>query len=427
MLRLRNEPAFVRWAVAEGLSMVGSAVSMVVLPLIVYEATGSAAQTGLLFALRVVPYLLLGAIAAPLADRGNRRLLIIGGNVAEGLLIATIPIAEAFDALTMTQVYAVGLLSATAFVFSDAAVFGAVPALVGRERLAAANGFLGSMSSTAEIVGPTLGGVLAAVVGPTNAIWVVAFSLLVAALVQTTIRSSFRDRSVAIAPAQPSVAEQVRRALSVVRRQRTMLALVLVGFGNSFAVGTILGLLVPYAVEQLDLAGADGRIGVLYGAGGVGSLLAGVLLSRLFRIERVKWLIPGLLACSSLLIDGLVASTSFVSALVLMTAFSWSIATTISVGITYRRLTAPDDLRSSVDFLGRMIAWGGQPFGAAIGGLIAVVTAVHVAYPVAALVMAASAIAASVLLRPWTALVEPFSKAESLRSEQATEGTPPQP
>ncbi len=66
---------------------------------------------------------------------------------------------------------------------------------------------------------------------------------------------------------------------------------------------------------------------------------------------------------------------------------------------------------SSVNVLGRMIAWGGQPFGAAIGGLIAVVTSVRVAYTVAALVMAASAIVASVLLRPWTALAEPVSKA----------------
>jgi MFS family permease len=420
MLRLRNEPAFVRWAVAEGVSMVGSAVSMVVLPLIVYEATGSAAQTGLLFAIRVVPYLVFGAIAGPLADRGNRRLLIIGGNVAEGLLIATIPIAESFGALTMAQIYVVGLLSATAFVFSDAAVFGAVPALVGRERLAAANGFLGSLSSGAEIAGPALGGVLAATMGPTNAIWVDAFSFLVAAAVQATIRSRFREAP-ATAPVHVSMTDQVRRALSFVRRQRTVLTLLLVGFGNSFAFGAVLGLVVPYAVEQLDLAGADGRIGVLYSAGGVGSLLAGLLLARLFRIERVKWLIPGTLACSSLLIVGLVASTSFVSALALMTAFSWSIATTIAVGITYRQLVAPDDLRSSVNVLGRMIAWGGQPFGAAIGGLVAVAMSVRAAYVVAALVMVASAITASVLLRPWTALVAPFASAGSLASERPAE------
>jgi hypothetical protein len=68
---LRHEPAFVRWATAEGISMLGTAVSAVVLPLVVYEATGSAAQTSALFALRVVPYLCFGLVAGPVADRGT--------------------------------------------------------------------------------------------------------------------------------------------------------------------------------------------------------------------------------------------------------------------------------------------------------------------------------------------------------------------
>ena len=88
---LRAEPAFVRWASAEGISLVGSAVTTIVLPLVVFEATGSITQTGALYAVRVVPYLLFGIIAGPIADQGNRRFLIIGGNVAEGLLVATIP------------------------------------------------------------------------------------------------------------------------------------------------------------------------------------------------------------------------------------------------------------------------------------------------------------------------------------------------
>src|SRR4249920_2123070 len=136
---LRAEPRFVRWATAEGISMLGSAVTGVVLPLLVFQLTGSAAQTGVLYAIRVVPYLAFGLVAGPIADRGNRRRLIIGGNLVEGVLVATIPIAHAFDVLTMAQIYAVALLAATAYVFSDAAVFGAVPALVGPARLPAAN------------------------------------------------------------------------------------------------------------------------------------------------------------------------------------------------------------------------------------------------------------------------------------------------
>ena len=254
---LRAEPAFVRWASAEGISLVGSAVTTIVLPLVVFEATGSITQTGALYAVRVVPYLLFGIIAGPIADQGNRRFLIIGGNVAEGLLVATIPIAHALGVLTVAQVYVVGLLSATAFVFSDAAVFGAVPALVGPERLSAANGFLSALASGADIAGPVLGGALAATIGPANAVTVDAASFLVAAAMQSTIRSSFRTGSVPAGERLPIMA-QVKRALRFVRGHRTVATLIGVGFGNSFAFGAVLGLLVPYGVTELGLS-AEGR------------------------------------------------------------------------------------------------------------------------------------------------------------------------
>ncbi|MCU1365603.1 MAG: major facilitator superfamily 1, partial [Ilumatobacteraceae bacterium] len=166
---LRDEKSFVRWAVADGVSVMGTSVSTVVLPLVVYQTTGSSAATGGLFALRIIPYILFGAVAGPVADRKNRRRLIVGGHIIEGVLGATIPIAALMGVLTVAQVYAVGLLSACAFVFSDAAVFGAVPAMVGTDRLAAANGFHGSMVSGAEIAGPALCGVLASTIGATNA------------------------------------------------------------------------------------------------------------------------------------------------------------------------------------------------------------------------------------------------------------------
>ncbi|HEY8093168.1 MAG TPA: MFS transporter [Acidimicrobiales bacterium] len=394
---LRNEPAFVRWATAEGVSLVGSAVTTVVLPLVVFEATGSVTQTGVLYAMRVVPYMLFGVIAGPLADQGNRRVLIIGGNLAQGLLVATIPLAQAFGVLTVAQVYVVGLLSATAFVFGDAAVFGAVPALVGPERLSAANGFLYSLGSGAEIAGPIVGGVLAALIGPANAVWVDAASFLGAAAVQTTIRSTFR---VGPRPADEPLAirAQVGRALRFVRGQRTVATLIGVGFGNSFAFGAVLGLLVPYAVTELGLGDKDARVGLLYGATGVGALLAGMVFARLFRPERVRWLTPLTFLVSATVAAGLAVASLWVSAALLLVVFSWSISTTINVGITYRQLAAPDDLRSSVNVLGRMISWGGQPFGAACGAVVAGAASVSVAYAGAAAVMAVTGSAAVALL-----------------------------
>jgi MFS family permease len=394
---LCSEPAFVRWAAAEGVSMVGTAITTVVLPLVVYDATGSATQTGVLFALRVVPYLVLGLIAGPVADRGHRRRLIIGGNVVEGALVMTIPIAHVLGVLTVAQVYVVAVLSASVFVFSDAAVFGAVPALVGSDRLAAANGLLSSLAAAAEIVGPVLAGVLVATVGAANAVTIDAFSFFVAAAVQATIRSSFRAPDAA-PDVSGSLRARIGAALDFIRAERTIATLLGVGFGNSFAFGAVLGLLVPYAVEELGLASDDGRIGVLYGAIGVGSLVSGLVFARLFRPARVPVLTPLALTVSGACAVALAATSGWLVAAGLIGLFGLAIMTTITVGITYRQLVAPDHLRSSVNVIGRMVAWGGQPFGAAAGAVATAAAPVSAVYASAGVMMLAVAAIARVLL-----------------------------
>jgi len=145
-------------------------VSTVVIPILVFQRTGSAAQTGVVTALRVVPYLLVGLIAGPLADRVDRRGLIVWGNLAQGASMAVIPVADAFGAVPLPLIYVASFASATAFVFSDAAVFGALPALIGPARLPTANGYLTSIQSVALMLGPALGGLLATTIGPANAI-----------------------------------------------------------------------------------------------------------------------------------------------------------------------------------------------------------------------------------------------------------------
>lgn len=385
--------------------MVGSAVTGVVLPLVVYQITGSAAQTGALFALRVVPYLVFGLVAGPIADRGNRRRLILGGNIVEGVLVATIPIADILGVLTVAQIYVVALLAATAYVFSDAAVFGAVPALVGPQLLPAANGVLSSVASSSDIAGPVIAGVLAAWIGATNAIWIDSASFFVAAAVLATIRSSFRETN--SSPAASGIRATAARAVRFIRGERTVATLLIVGFGNSFAFGAVLGLLVPYAVEELGVPADDGRIGLFYGAIGVGSLVAGLLFGRLFRPQRVRFLTPGSVAVSGIVVALLASNTLWVVALVAIALLSWSITITIMVGITYRQLAAPDHLRSSVNVIGRMTAWGGQPFGAATGAVIAATADVPAAYAVAAAVLVLAASGATLSLRTSPGLAAP--------------------
>jgi Transmembrane secretion effector len=141
---------------------------------------------------------------------------------------------------------------------------------------------LSSISAGAEIVGPVLAGVTVATAGPANAVTIDSISFFAAAAVRSTIRSSFRALDAA-PPAPGRLRTHVREAIDFIRANRTVATLLVVGFGNSFTFGVVLGLLMPYAVEELVLASDDGRIGILYGAIGIGSLVSGLMFSRLFR------------------------------------------------------------------------------------------------------------------------------------------------
>ena len=245
---LRAEPLFVRWASAEGVSMLGSAVTAVVLPLVVYEITGSAAQTGALFAMRVVPYLLSARRRAD-RRRGNRRRLIIGGNLLEGLLVATIPIAHVSRRVDRRPD-----LPGRVAVRDGVRVLGCGRVRRGAgarrpERLPPRTGCCRAWRRR-RIAGPVIAGVLVRRSARTTPIWIDAASFFVAAAVQSSIRSTFRRCR------RPAAADDLRPAASrhcVHPRRPTVATLLVAGFGNSFAFGTVLGLLVPYAVEELGV------------------------------------------------------------------------------------------------------------------------------------------------------------------------------
>ena len=392
---LRSEPRFARWVLAEGVSMLGTATATVLLPVLVFDLTGSASLTGLVFATRLAPYLLLGWVAGPIADRVNRRRLIIGGNVVEGLLAITIPIAAWLDVLSAAQVFVVALLSATAFVFSDAANFGAVPALVSDDRLPAANGVLATLASVADIGGPVLAGVLIATIGPAGALTFDAMTFLFAAAVQLTVRSDLRRSGVVHAG---SVRAQLGAAWSFIRRRRAVLILIVAGFCNSLAIGCVLGLLVPWSVEALGYDTDDARLGVLYAAVGLGSLLAAIAFPRLFTVERVGMLTPASLAWSCVAVVALLSVPGEVAGLAVV-AYAAGIMTTLTTGIAYRQLVTPDELTSTVNTIGRLIAAGGQPLGAALAAVTVAATSLTTAYLAAAALLGLTALGAGLARR----------------------------
>jgi MFS family permease len=393
-----SDAQLTRYLLAAVVSMAGTAVSMVALPILVYQRSGSPVLTAALTAIDVVPYVALGPLAGPLADRVSRRRLMVTGNCVSAAAMLSIPLTSQLGMLTVPQVYAVAVVTAVCFVFTDAADFGALPALAGRDRLVAAWSMLSGSTAAVLAVGPGLGGVLIAVAGAPWTVTVDGVSYLAAAFLIAGVAGSFGGAG---GRAQGGgMLTQFREALSWLWGHRIVRTLTVVGFGKSVSGGVVMGLTVVYAVRVLGLSPRDGLIGLLYAAGALGAVGGSAIMGRLRKVLHPAWIALASTIATSLLVLALARPWPGLAGAVLLFALA-SMAGQISIvnGITYRQQVIPDELQSRVNVIARMIGIGGTPLGAVAGGLMTEAWSVPAAFIAAAAVLALTAAAGYPSLR----------------------------
>lgn len=189
------------------LSQLGNQAQSLALPLIVLALTGSTAQAGLLLGVSTSTYLIAGLFAGALVDRWNRKRLMIWCELGRAALAASIPVALLLDALTMTQLYLVAVLTGGLAVLLQAANSAALPHVVRPAQLSQALAAYRAAGSAVSIAGAALAG---AAYGVGRAVPFVlnAASFAVSATSSSSssrtrpARTSFRSDS--SSPAQPS-------------------------------------------------------------------------------------------------------------------------------------------------------------------------------------------------------------------------------
>src|SRR6478609_6800377 len=162
---LLRHPDFLKLWTAETVSVFGSAVTQLALPLIASTVlTVTPFEFGLLTTIELLPFILLSLPAGVCVDRLRRRPVLIIGDLGRAMAIASIPVAFAFDALTIWQLYIVGFINGCLTVFFDVAYQSYLPSIVERDQLVEGNSKLEITRSAAQILGPGLAGLLIGVV-----------------------------------------------------------------------------------------------------------------------------------------------------------------------------------------------------------------------------------------------------------------------
>jgi len=265
---LRDNPDFRRLLLASVVSLAGDWFSFVAVADLVTELTGRPGAAAFVYAATVLPVFLASPIAGAIADRLDRKRVMVVADLAR-VPIALALILAAWMGSVVLAIAAIVLLGVGAS-FYDPVASAATPNLVTAEQLATAQSLMGAVWGSMLLVGAGLGGLVADVFGRTAAFSVDAASFVISALLIAGIRAPMQERREHVAEAS------VRDALTYIRRDRVVSRLVLAKGGVSWANG-IVGLLPAFA--HAKFAGTSVATGLLFAARGLGALV-GPMLAR---------------------------------------------------------------------------------------------------------------------------------------------------
>ncbi|MEW1820378.1 MFS transporter [Arthrobacter sp. NPDC080031] len=380
LLTRRPTGPFKYFLLSRSVSWAGNAVSAVALPILMFQETGSAAMSGLLAVCEAVPYLLFGLPVGALVDRWDQRRTMTVTSWLSAAVTATIPLAAAAGILVPMHLLAVATLLAVLFVFFDAASFGTIPALVGRDGIAGATARMLTVSTVIGIIGPAVGGVLTAAIGGAWVLAIDSASYIAGALILARIHWHQPERDVRRGI---DLRAEIAEGISFIRRTPVIRDLTLVGIGNSFTGGAVAGLVVVMAAQGLGLNAGDGTIGLLFGGAAVGSLAAARILEPAQTRLSIGAITLGALALNAAFVGAWAASTTLAAGILALMGWQATNSLVSLNGIVVRQSLTPASLQGRVNTTARMIAWGGQPFGAGIGGLCAELWGVRAALLIA--------------------------------------------
>ena len=269
MSLLRTRPGFRRLWVAGAVSEIGDWLLLIALPVYVLQLTGSPLTTSTVLLVELAGTVLAGPLAGVLADRVDRRRLLIGGGLAQAALL--LPLLAVHGTGELWIVYLVAAAQAVLATVNEPVRQALLPATVEAGEIAPAAAQLGVASNLARLVGGALGGALLDAYGLTGVVVADAATFVLAAAVLT---------GWAVAPAPRGGSAGAGRdflaGLAVVRDDRRLRGAFAVSLLMQLAQGMFLVLFVVFVLRRLG--GGAGEVGLLRGMQAVGGIAGGLLL-----------------------------------------------------------------------------------------------------------------------------------------------------
>jgi MFS family permease len=363
-----------RWLVASSwISNIGDGIALAAGPLLIASQTTSAILVALAVLLQRLPWLVFGLWAGAIADRHDRRRIVMLADGFRTVVVALLCITIVTGAVNVAVVLVAMLLLGVGEVFADTTTQTLMPALVAHDDLGTGNHHLMAGYLTGnQLVGPPLGAFLfAAGMAWPFAVQVVCVALAVALIARIASSPAADDAPGLVIPEPEHT--HVRRDISEGLRWvwhhdavRTLTLVILI-FNVTWAAAW--SVLVLWARDHLQMG--DVGFGLLTTAAAIGGLVGTALYGQIERRVSLAWIMRICLLLEVLTHLSLALTTKGWVALVIMLGFGAYAFVWTTVSATVRQRAVPQQFQGRVSAVYMMCVFGGMVFGQALGGVIA--------------------------------------------------------
>ena len=402
---LRRNGALARLLFGEFVSSIGDWLYLVAILVVVYQEGGSAVLLGIVGAARILPYVLLSVPAGIVADRFDRRMVLLVTDIARGVLMLVLAAAVIVDAPTVF-IIAISIVAACFSTFFGPAISAFLPSLVSEDDLGPANSAWATLDNLAFIIGPALAGILLAGGNLALAFLLNAVSFGIVAIVLWRLPVDRRRRG---ADSEEEAAGKQEEGISWRELAGPLAGPFILDSANSFVTGGVGVLTVVIALDVLN-AGEAGT-GYLNAATGVGGVVAGIAGGALLaRRLSVPMLIGGVAAAVGLV--WLALAGQLAPAMIAMGVAVAGLLLLDVVNTTLIQRLVPDELRGRAMGVLQTSSAIMYSFGSLLAPVLAALFGVPIVLVVFA-VIAALGVVATLVLNAGRGAPEPLDPARA--------------
>jgi len=352
----------------QGMSFIGDGLRALAIPLLVFHLTGSALTLGITYALEYFPFAVAGLAGGSLADRLDRRQLMIVCNVIRFAVLAVLVVGALRGFLSLALIYSgIVIISIAAAIFMGGEA-SSIPFIVGKDKATQAVSTLIAGEQATNLFAPPLGGALFSFGGAVPALIVNALTYLASLGAIASIHTLGPDTPGPL-PSLSELSADIRDGFRFLWADPAMKTITFMSLGLNFFGMMAMAVYIPFF--KLSLGASDAQVGLTLGLTAVGTITGSLIAGA----NAGKWRF-GKAQCIAYAIDALgFVPVIFIHRLWLVVPF-WALASasggfSTAQVVSWRMRIIPQESISRVFGAVRLVVLIGVVPGTIIGGYLA--------------------------------------------------------